>query len=321
MGDKLRAPVGWVSWLAAAGMLIVIVMGATVTSTGSATACGRDWPLCNGRFVPEFAVKTFIEFSHRVVTAIEGLLILLTVAGMMLLYRRYRETWVLAPLTLLGLLAQAALGALAVVYPEDPPVLALHFGISLIAFASIVLSAVFVTWPDRLRQARRRPAPRGSRALIWTVLLITYGEVYLGAFVRHTGSDLGCLGWPACNGGWLPQLSGATGISFAHRLGALVTLAATLGLALLARRGRGIRDDLALGAWVALSCLALQIASGALVSLSHVHLFSVLGHAATNALFFGAVAFLVMQSTPARAANRAPSGAGVDLASTAPRMS
>src|SRR5579859_2679993 len=42
----------------AVGMFLVYAMGTLVTSTGSGHGCGNSWPLCNGRFVPEFAVST-----------------------------------------------------------------------------------------------------------------------------------------------------------------------------------------------------------------------------------------------------------------------
>ena len=41
--------VKWVAGLATVGMFLVLLMGATVTSTGSGEGCGRSWPLCNGR--------------------------------------------------------------------------------------------------------------------------------------------------------------------------------------------------------------------------------------------------------------------------------
>lgn len=31
-------------------MLIVLIGGALVTKTGSGQGCGRQWPLCHGRF-------------------------------------------------------------------------------------------------------------------------------------------------------------------------------------------------------------------------------------------------------------------------------
>ena len=36
---------------------------------------GRSWPLCNGRFIHEQATATLIEFSHRAVTGVEGILV------------------------------------------------------------------------------------------------------------------------------------------------------------------------------------------------------------------------------------------------------
>jgi len=130
-----RATAVWLAMAAAIGMLIVLVMGATVTNTGSAQGCGRQWPLCQGKFIPDFAVSTFIEFSHRAVTGVEGILI---VAVAVLIVALWWDRWpvrVLAPLMVGSLVLQAGMGAAAVMWPQSPLVLALHFGISLIALA------------------------------------------------------------------------------------------------------------------------------------------------------------------------------------------
>src|SRR6266852_9041417 len=104
----------WLRGLAAVttlGMFVVLVMGATVTNTGSAEGCGRSWPLCNGQFVPEFTVSTAIEYSHRAVTGVEGLLVLVLTAVMLRLWRSDREAVGLAVLMFVTLLLQAGLGA------------------------------------------------------------------------------------------------------------------------------------------------------------------------------------------------------------------
>src|SRR5438270_10912544 len=101
-------------WLAGAtclGMLLVLVMGAAVTNTGSADGCGRSWPLCNGQFVPEFTVATAIEYSHRAVTGVEGVLVVALVAVMLRVLGTDREVVTLAVLVLGTLLLQAGLGA------------------------------------------------------------------------------------------------------------------------------------------------------------------------------------------------------------------
>jgi cytochrome c oxidase assembly protein subunit 15 len=134
----------WLAELTCAGMLLVLVMGAAVTNTGSSEGCGRSWPLCNGQFVPEFTVATAIEYSHRAVTGFESLLVLGLAAAMLVLWRQSREVIALAALMLGTLLLQAALGAGAVLWPQSPLVLATHFGVSLIAVASTFLSAAVV---------------------------------------------------------------------------------------------------------------------------------------------------------------------------------
>src|SRR3979411_1675649 len=97
----LRLSAAWLRGLAAitaAGMFGVLLMGATVTNTGSAEGCGRSWPLCNGQFVPEFTVATAIEYSHRAVTGVESVLVVALTGAMLARWRADREVVVLAAL-------------------------------------------------------------------------------------------------------------------------------------------------------------------------------------------------------------------------------
>src|SRR5438445_13654810 len=110
----------WVAATTTAGMFVVLVMGATVTNTGSAEGCGGSGPLCNGQFVREFTVATAIEYSHRAVTGVEGLLVLALTGAMLGKWRTEREVVVLAVLMLGTLLLQAGLGAGAVMMPQSP---------------------------------------------------------------------------------------------------------------------------------------------------------------------------------------------------------
>src|SRR5262245_13468875 len=180
-------------------MFVVLVMGAAVTNTGSAEGCGRSWPLCNGQFVPEFTVATAIEYSHRAVTGIEGVLVLALTLAMLLRWRRDREVQVLGLVMLGTLLLQAGLGAGAVLAPQSALVLATHFGVSLIAFASTGLSAVLVFERGAV-EVTRTAAPRRLRAWTLGVALYTLLVVYVGAYVRHAGVSLACQDWPLCNG-------------------------------------------------------------------------------------------------------------------------
>ncbi len=66
---------------------VVILQGAIVRITGSGAGCGRDWPRCQGEFLPlDHGVTTWIEYSHR---ALSGMALLLGV-GLLITAVRHR---------------------------------------------------------------------------------------------------------------------------------------------------------------------------------------------------------------------------------------
>ncbi|MBF6589237.1 MAG: heme A synthase [Ktedonobacterales bacterium] len=286
------------SMVTTVGMFLVLVMGTLVTNSGSAQGCGNSWPLCHGQFIPQFAVSTAIEFSHRAVTGIESLLVFALTAGVLWLWRERREIRILAPLMLIFLLAQAALGALAVKYPQTPSVLALHFGISLISFASILLTALFIHGISGWDRLRDRAIPTGFRRLVFGVAVYSYVVVYLGAYVRHTNSQLACVDWPLCNGRIFPGFIGGVGIMFTHRVAALLLTVGTLWLYLWSRHLRRARPDLYWGALAALILVVLQALEGAIIVYSKMEVFSTLAHGGLVALLFGALSALCLYVLP-----------------------
>src|SRR6516162_9055160 len=107
----MKMAIRWLGVVAAAGMFAVLIMGSVVTNTGSQQGCGRNWPLCQSKFIPQMAVKTAIEFSHRAVVGVETVLILVLAAGALYFYRQRREFQVLVPIMVGFLFLQAGLGA------------------------------------------------------------------------------------------------------------------------------------------------------------------------------------------------------------------
>jgi len=273
-------------------MLLVLVMGAAVTNTGSAEGCGRSWPLCNGQFVPEFTVATAIEYSHRAVTGVETLLVISLTAAMLALWRREREVVALALLMLATLLLQAGLGAGAVLWPQSPLMLATHFGVSLVAFASTYLSAAVVFEHTRGTPAQSPSVPTGFRNIAVLVTVYVLGVVYLGAYVRHAGVSLACFDWPLCNGQVVPVLEGPTGVVFAHRVAAAGAVA-LLGYLMLQARAFNVGRAASAHAF---GFSVLQALSGALVVWTRLGLFSTLLHAALMGVLFASLAYVVRQT-------------------------
>ena len=297
--ERLERAVFWLGVVAATGMLLVLVMGARVTSTGSAQGCGRDWPLCNGKLIPDFTFAAAIEFSHRAVTGVEGVLIVALTVAVLALYRDQRPIQVLAPLMLGFLLLQAGLGAWAVKYPQAPAVLALHFGVSLIALATTALTALYIRRPGAMLAA---PAvSRGLRAATWGGAAYLYVLVYTGAYVRHVGAAGACPSWPVCGGG-----GAAVAVDLLHRAAAGLAIVGAVALFLLYRRAASGRGDLLVGALVLVATLVAQGGAGAYLVLSSFGLSAELLHSALTGVAFTAAAYLCLLVTVGEQASERP---------------
>ncbi len=319
--SRLKTVVRRIALANALVMLLVLIQGSLVTNTNSADGCGNSWPLCHGQFIPEYTLKTAIEFSHRFVTTIATVLIFATAIGALKLYRHRREMRIYVPIMIAFLFLQAGLGAAAVMWPQSEEVKALHFGISLIAFASTVLVAALMYDIDSWDTLRDRPT---SKRLRWTVLGLTgytYIVVYLGAYVRHTNSMLACLDWPLCNGRIYPGLSGPVGIAFTHRVSAAL-LVVGVGVLLYWTRGlRETRPDLFWGSVAAFVFVSIQAIGGGIVVLTQVSTLATISHSILVSLFFGTMAYLSVHVMPRPAAAQLPARQRNDSSKTIPAAS
>ncbi|MER3436580.1 MAG: heme O oxygenase [Chloroflexota bacterium] len=271
-------------------MFLVLFLGATVTNTGSAEGCGRHWPLCHGEFIPSYALTTAIEFSHRLVTGIEGILIAGVAIGALIIRRGRLDTKVYVALMVGTLLLQSGLGASAVLWPQRPAIKATHFGISLICFASVflltrMLYATARGEPSALPSAAGLPT--WFRRATWGTLLGALGVAYLGAYMRHSQAELACYRWPSCtNDGIAPSFDGATGVALGHRFAAAALTVAVASLAFAAYRRRRAYPELFQVYAAALALIVLQALAGGAVVLTRLELWTTLAHAGIMALLF-----------------------------------
>ena len=119
---------------------------------------------------------------------------------------------------------QGLLGGITVLYFLPAPVSIGHAGLAHLFFTLIVSLGV-LTSPGWLA-AYRRPEPLRDRTLLRLVLLVpavVYGQILLGAVMRHTGAGLAIPDFPLAFGQLVPpSWSAAIGVHFAHRVGAAV---------------------------------------------------------------------------------------------------
>ncbi len=108
----------------------------------------------------------------------------------------------------------------------------------------------------------------------WVALgaaMMTVGLIAYGAWVRASGSGLGCPDWPLCEGGLVPALEGDTAIEFGHRFYAGITMLTVGAAAWLGYAGR--RSDARM-AWLtsaALATIIVQAGLGGATVLTELH--------------------------------------------------
>jgi cytochrome c oxidase assembly protein subunit 15 len=242
---------------------VLLLAGGLVTSTGSGLAV-PDWPLSFGRYFPPLVGGVLYEHGHRLIAASVGLM---TVVLAVWFAVREPRRWArrLAAVALGAVVAQGLLGGLTVILRLPPAVSVAHACLAQAFFCLLVFLAL-ATSRGFLRPDLRPPAGEGVpslRVLGTASTILVFGQLVLGAVMRHTGAGLAIPDFPLAFGRLVPPLrSLEIGVHFAHRVGALVACIFILWMALRALLGRARRRDLAVPARLALALLAAQVLLG-----------------------------------------------------------
>jgi heme a synthase len=199
--------------------LVLVAIGGLVRATQSGLGCGDDWPHCNGRLAPALETRAeAIEFSHRFVAMIVGLMVL----GMAILaWRHYRNNpRILRPT--LGALAlvifQALLGALVVVQELKAETVVVHLvgSMSVLALLLFIIGNVGAD-QGRLRIEADATVSRQAVVVALSVLTLLMVGSYVSSYPDRPPA------WPLIDGQLIPDLSNSVLLAhFVHRVLALV---------------------------------------------------------------------------------------------------
>ena len=179
------------AWFVLAWNLLVILWGVFLRASKSGDGCGQHWLTCNGEAIPSApALKTVIEFSHRVTSSLDGLLVTGLMVAAFVIWRRQRTDQTRRILrasaaTFLFVVIEGLLGAGLVLTgntaenltPERPFWMAAHLVNTLILLVFLTMTARYAS---------------GGRAISFKVpgkykaaLLVGFGAILL---VGITGS-------------------------------------------------------------------------------------------------------------------------------------
>lgn len=190
-----------------------ITLGTTVRVSQSGLGC-PDWPLCHGRLYPILDIHSIIEFSHRALGTITGLLVIATLVFAWRLYRRERPlVFRLALAAFIAIGLEGALGGLVVFRDLSSWLVMAHLTLALAIVG--LLAATALTARPAAAPARVDP---GFRTLAITAAGLTFVLALTGSSVVASHADGLCKSWPLCGGGLTPDFAGLNAFNMLHRL-------------------------------------------------------------------------------------------------------
>jgi len=234
-----------------------IALGGLVRVSGSGLGC-PDWPLCHGRPYPPADPHAIIEYSHRAVGTVTGLLIIATVAMAWVVFRSRRPlvAW-LASASLIGVVGEGVLGGIVVANELQPWLVVVHLGLAMMILGFLVATAVMAGLPSA------GVPDRSYRRLAAVAAAATYAMVLTGSTVVASNADQSCNAWPLCGAGFTPDFAGANAFTMLHRGAVLVIGLYIVYVLVAAIRRSGPGSGIGLSAIATLTVLAAQVAVGA----------------------------------------------------------
>ncbi|MDS9470458.1 heme A synthase [Sporosarcina pasteurii] len=286
----------WFAVSSTIGMLFILLGGALVTKTDSGMGCGRHWPGCNGQLIPDvITAEVLIEFSHRIVTGVVGILIVILAVWSWRALGHVRETKFLSFMAIFFLVLQALIGAAQVLWGQGDFILALHFGISLISFASVLLLTLLVFEVDKKYDTQNIQVGKPLKWHTIGVTIYSYIVVYTGALVRHTNSELVCLDWPFCDNSaiGLPTRFNEW-VQMGHRFAAALIFIWILYIMVHVIRHYKSQPVFYWGWIISFILVLAQVTTGAIAIFTHLNLYIALLHSLFISLLFGLLTYMIL---------------------------
>ncbi|HEY2588800.1 MAG TPA: COX15/CtaA family protein [Tepidisphaeraceae bacterium] len=280
--------------LTACATFPLIFMGGLVTSHQAGMSV-PDWPNSYGYNMFLFPPRLWIggilyEHTHRLMGTVVGMLsIALVVSAFVTRRAGWRERW-LALAVLGAVLFQGILGGLRVVLVKLDLAI-VHACVAQAFFCLAAFAAVATSrWWHRPRELQDESG-RGRR-LVWlgiATVAVIYGQLIVGATVRHFQAGLAIPDLPLAYGKWLPPVSaeqldavnwvrtrqwnldpvtlGQVWLHFGHRIGAVLVTVFVLALATMVIRRYRTQPKLLVPAVLLIGLLLTQLTLGVLTVL------------------------------------------------------
>ncbi|XDD42120.1 heme A synthase [Leptospira sp. WS60.C2] len=244
-------------------ILINLLYGPLVRATDSGLAC-PDWPLCHGKFVPEFTFQIFMEVGHRYYSGILGILVGIGFVWILRSPETRKTLGIPASLSLLFLISQVILGGLTVTKLLHPTTVNLHLLNAVLLLSSCITIRLLLSEENRSLFVWNQD----GKYYFAIVLLAVLYQLFLGGKVSSHYAGLACPDFPTCHGEWFPEMVGTIRFHMEHRIFGYLTALLVLSLAaysILTLENAKVKQFLKFAAYL----ISIQIFLGAMNVLYH----------------------------------------------------
>ncbi len=278
--------------------VLLIAAGGMVTSTDSGLAV-PDWPNTYGWFMFSFPYDKWVggilyEHGHRLIASTVGFLTIILAVWTWFADGRH---WVrrLGVIALGAVILQGVLGGITVLLLLPAPVSIGHAGLAQLFFCITVSLALFTS--NGWRTSRHPVDDPMLRRVALTTTIAVYGQILLGATMRHTEAGMAIPDFPWAFGHVIPPVWNAgVAIAFAHRVGALIVTLAILATAGHVWYHHGSRRELTRPAILLILFVSTQIMLGAFVVWSGLQPVINTAHVVNGALVLATSLVLTLRS-------------------------
>jgi cytochrome c oxidase assembly protein subunit 15 len=186
-------------WFALAtflSMIVIVLTGAAVRLTGSGLGC-PDWPTCfHDRLTGSWSIHPLIEYGNRMVTIVLVVLVAVTFVAALFREKRRADLVALSGVLILGVVADAILGAFVVYSKLNPYLVSLHMILSLamVAIGATLYHHSKYVYGPGARADVRDPYFRTVARALWLpfFVLVLTGTATTGSG-PHAGASQGQL--------------------------------------------------------------------------------------------------------------------------------
>jgi cytochrome c oxidase assembly protein subunit 15 len=123
---------------------VLMIWGGYVTLGGYGLGCGTFWPTCNGAIFPALNWQTFVEYFHRLLTIVTGILLIVSTILVWKMKPRPVGPSRAMALAIILLFIQSLLGGDVVVTSLEPIITTIHLAFAAGVFATIVVACALM---------------------------------------------------------------------------------------------------------------------------------------------------------------------------------